>query len=62
MKHLEELDSIAHLIPDFVLEDVYQRIIDWFELGGEADDPYVKRQVNFAKKFIREDKKDQVAN
>lgn len=60
MNHLEELDSIAHLIPDFVLEDVYQRIIDWFELGGEIDDPYVERQVKYAKRFIRGDKKDQV--
>lgn len=62
MKYLNELDSIAHLIPNFVLEDVYQRICDWLELGGEIDHPYVERQVRYAKKFIRGDKKDQVVN
>ena len=43
-------------IPEVVVADVLQRISDWMQQeGASLNDDYVKRQIEYAKKFIKED-------
>lgn len=43
-------------IPNEVVIDVMQRIFDWMESpGASIDDDYIKRQIEYAKRFIEED-------
>ena len=42
-------------IPEVVVVDILQRIFDWVESGGSIDDDYIKRQIEYAKRFIEED-------
>ena len=42
-------------VPEVVLVDVMQRIFDWMEQeGASIDDDYVKRQIEYAKRFMEE--------
>lgn len=47
-------DLVKYDIPTAVLTDVDKRIGDWLASGGEETDPYVKRQLQYAEKFIKE--------
>ena len=42
-------------IPEVVVIDVIKRISDWIESGGSIEDNYIKRQIEYAKLFIKED-------
>ena len=43
-------------IPEAVVIDVMQRIMDYMEYeGSEITDPYVQKQIEYAKKFIKRD-------
>ena len=42
-------------IPKAVVIDVMRRISDWLESGGSIEDDYIKRQIEYAKLFIKED-------
>lgn len=53
MTTLEEISSIAHLLPLPVLQDINQRCMDWMAPGGKEDDPYIHQQLRFAKYFIK---------
>lgn len=50
---LEEITSIAHLLPLPVLKDINQRIGDWLASGGKETDPYIEQQLRFAKRFVK---------
>ncbi len=42
-------------IPEVVVVDVLKRISDWMEQeGASLNDDYVKRQIEYAKRFIKE--------
>ena len=43
------------LVPEAVALDVMIRINDWLVSGGQLDDSYIKQQLKFASKFIKED-------
>lgn len=58
MTALEEIASIAHLLPLEVLQDVNQRCMDWIAPGGNEDDPYIHQQLMFAKRFVKKQKED----
>ncbi|MGE7113214.1 DUF6877 family protein [Lysinibacillus sp. NPDC047702] len=47
---LFELHQIALYLPLNVLSDVKQRIGDWLASGGKETDPYIRQQVDYAKK------------
>lgn len=51
--HLDEITSIAHLLPTPVLMDIKQRIGDWLASGGKETDPYIEQQLRFAKQFVK---------
>lgn len=51
---IEEITSIAHLLPIEVLEDVNKRIGDWLASGGIDNDPYIYQQLRFAKRFVKD--------
>ena len=43
-------------IPGKVVADVLQRIADYMSYeGATLNDQYIKRQIDYAKKFIKED-------
>lgn len=50
---LEEINSIAHLLPLPVLQDINQRIGDWLASGGKETDPYIEQQLRFARRFAQ---------
>ncbi len=56
MTALEEIASIAHLLPLEVLQDVNQRCMDWMAPGGKEDDPYIHQQLRFARRFLKKQK------
>lgn len=53
MSAMDELASIAHLLPLPVLKDINNRCGDWLASGGKEDDPYIQQQLWFAKYFIK---------
>lgn len=52
---INDLSFNLHLIPNSIVIDVLKRIIDWTSSGGSYEDDYVKRQVEYAFKFVKED-------
>ena len=42
-------------LPNAVVIVVMRRISDWLESGGSIEDNYIKRQIEYAKFFIKED-------
>ncbi|MNC76564.1 hypothetical protein D3C75_1283080 [compost metagenome] len=50
---MQEIASISHLLPIYVLQDINQRIGDWLSSGGKEDDPYIEQQLRFAKRFVK---------
>ena len=57
MSALRELTEITNSIPLVVLQDVHSRIADWLASGGSDDDPYIRKQLEFAKRFINKEEK-----
>lgn len=53
---IQEISLIANHLPLVVLQDINQRIGDWLASGGNEDDLYIKQQLRFAKRFVKEDK------
>ncbi len=51
---MEEITTIAHLLPTSVLADINQRIGDWLASGGKETDPYIEQQLRFAKRFLKD--------
>lgn len=43
------------LVSEAVALDVMVRINDWLISGGQLNDSYIKQQLKFASKFIKED-------
>lgn len=52
-KNYSELRFNLDLIPAGVALDVMSRITDWLVSGGNIDDNYIKKQLEFASKFIQ---------
>lgn len=52
LNYLEQLMDIAPKLPSTVLQDVHARISDWLADGGKLADPYIKQQVDYAKKYL----------
>ncbi|MFJ5621978.1 DUF6877 family protein [Peribacillus loiseleuriae] len=51
---IQEISSIAHHLPLEVLQDINQRIGDWLASGGNENDPYIRQQLRFAQRFVKE--------
>lgn len=47
-------DLFKYNLPKEVLQDIDKRITDWIASGGKEDDPYIKQQLRFAERFIKE--------
>lgn len=64
MSHAKEITAALANVPNDVaipvLSDIIQRITDWLASGGDANAPYIRQQVEYAKKigqrFGKEDK------
>lgn len=39
-------------IPEVIALDVFKRICDWLSTGGNIEDDYVKKQLEYASKYI----------
>ena len=50
MTAFEELMTIIPFLPAIVKVDINQRVLDWFSMGGNEDDLYIKRQLKYAKR------------
>lgn len=54
-KNFSEFRFNINLIPEAIALDVMIRINDWIIYGGSLEDEYIKQQLIFASKFIKED-------
>lgn len=48
----EEFTLRYNEIPEIVALDVFKRICDWLSNGGSVGDDYVKKQLEYASRFI----------
>ncbi|WP_232827992.1 DUF6877 family protein [Paraliobacillus sp. X-1268] len=51
---IQEISLIANQLPLVVLQDINQRIGDWLSSGGNENDSYIKQQLRFAKRFVKD--------
>ena len=51
---MEDLFKYSHLLPHAVLVDIDKRIGDWLAAGGSIEDEYIKQQLRYAEKVIKE--------
>ncbi len=52
-KTILDLTGNLHLIPQVIAIDVLKRVTDWLVTpGASIDDDYIKRQLDYASKFI----------
>lgn len=61
MSPIEEISSIAHLLPTKVLQDIDNRITDWMAAGGNDNDPYIHQQLRYARNVAYEVRLDATA-
>jgi hypothetical protein len=57
MNPIQEIASISKHLPTEVLRDINSRISDWLASGGNENDPYIKQQLRYAKRFVNETNK-----
>ena len=50
---LDEFYRLVTYLPSELAEDTSSRVSDWIMSGGQADDPYVKQQLDFVKRYIK---------
>lgn len=51
-KNMNMLEKYIGLVPDIVLEDVDKRISDWFSMGGNIEDDYIKQQYRYLERYL----------
>ena len=51
-KNMNMLEKYIGLVPDIVLEDVDKRMSDWFSMGGEIEDNYIKQQYKYLERYL----------
>ena len=51
-KNMNMLEKYIGLVPDIVLEDVDNRISDWFSMGGGIEDNYIKQQYRYLERYL----------
>ncbi|PJN53640.1 hypothetical protein PAEVO_03600 [Paenibacillus sp. GM2FR] len=52
---LDEILKISNQLPMVVLQDINQRIGDWLAMGGKSTDSYIEQQLQFARRFVKDD-------
>ena len=52
LKNMNMLEKYIGLVPDIVLEDVDNRISDWFSMGGNIEDDYIKQQYRYLERYL----------
>lgn len=52
IKNIDILEKYIELVPNVVLEDVDKRISDWFSMGGNIEDNYIKQQYRYLERYI----------
>ena len=50
---LDEFYRLVMHLPTELADDTSSRVSDWIVSGGQADDPYIKQQLNFVKRYIK---------
>lgn len=48
---VDALEGVPNEIKLPALADISSRLTDWIFAGGKHDDPYIKQQVNYAKRI-----------
>lgn len=51
-KNMNMLEKYIGLVPDIALEDVDKRISDWFSMGGNIEDNYIKQQYRYLERYL----------
>lgn len=49
---LEEIRELEHKLPAEILEDVNNRMNDWFQSGGKENDHYIENQLRYVKRVV----------
>lgn len=52
MNYMDELEKIGPSLQKEVFADIVNRLTDWFSAGGKETDPYVKQQLDYAKRTL----------
>lgn len=52
IKNINMLEKYIDLVPGVVLEDVDNRISDWFSMGGNIEDDYIKQQYRYLERYV----------
>ncbi|MFY0519270.1 DUF6877 family protein [Lysinibacillus sp. UGB7] len=48
---INEVRTVAHILPKEAIEDIEKRMSDWMLSGGNDDDPYMYQQSHYAKEL-----------
>ena len=54
MTAYQEIIKLLQQLPFEVPKDVERRTGDWMWSGDNEDDPYIHRQLRYAKRFVKE--------
>ena len=52
IKNINMLEKYIDLVPGVVLQDVDNRISDWFSMGGNIEDDYIKQQYRYLERYV----------
>ena len=52
IKNVDMLEKYIGLVPSIALEDVDKRMSDWFSMGGNIEDNYIKQQYRYLERYI----------
>lgn len=60
MNPIIEITKIQDKLPISVVQDLHHRMASWLSDGGNYDDPYMFRQLDYAKSVLRRMENDDI--